>query len=80
MTNVRKTSRSSKKMKIGKKNLSAHMRFCTFVKCNPYQNRTENLAFLIRAFEKLKKYLKNQNFTFSKIVGDRSLRLQLPRG
>ena len=56
------------------------MRFLTFDDCNPYQNRTENLAFATRASQNFKKNLKNQNFTFSKMVGDRTLRLQLPRG
>ena len=68
-----------KKMKIEKKVLSTHMRFWTFVKCNPYQNRKENLAFATRTSGNFKKYLKNQNFTFSKVLGDRCLRLQLPR-
>ena len=80
MENVRKTFRSSKKMKIEKNFLSTHMSFLTFVKCNLYQNRKENLAFATRASEKFEKCLKNQNFIFSKIVGDRTLRLQLPRG
>ena len=56
------------------------MTFSTFDKCKPYQNCKENLAFVTRASQNFKKYLKNQNFTFSKVVGDRSLRLQLPRG
>ena len=80
MENVRKTSRSSKKMKIEKKILSTYMKFSTFDKSNPYQNCKENLAFTTRAPEDFEKYLKNQVFTFSKVVGDRSLRLQLPRG
>ena len=69
-----------KKIKFQKKNLGAYMIFSTFDKCNLYQNRKENLAFATRASENFKKYLINQNFTFSKILGDRSLRLQLPRG
>ena len=56
------------------------MRFLTFDDCNLYQNHAENLAFATRTSQNFKKYLKNQNFTFSKVVGDRSLRLQLPRG
>ena len=75
-----KTPRSSKKMKFEGKKVSTHMRFLTFVKCNPYQNHKENLAFATRASADFKKYLKNQVFTFSKLLGDRSLRLQLPRG
>ena len=67
-------------MKIREKILGAHMRFLTFDEFNPYQNRTENLAFATKASLDFKKYLENQNFTFSKILGDRSLRLQLPRG
>ena len=59
MENVQKTSRSSKKMKIEKKILSAHMRFFIFDKGNPYQNREENLAFATRAPENFKKYLEN---------------------
>ena len=31
------------------------MRFLSFVKCNPYQNRKENLAFATRASEDFKK-------------------------
>ena len=77
---VLKTSRSSKKWKFEKKILGAHMRFLTFDDCNLYQNHTENLAFATRTSQNFKKYLKNQNFTFSKILGDRTLRLQLPRG
>ena len=69
-----------KKMKIEKKILSTHMRFSTFDESNLYQNHTENLAFATRASHDSKKNLENQNFTFSKVVGDRSLRLQLPRG
>ena len=68
-----------KKMKFEKKNLSAHMRFLTFDDCNLYQNRNKNLAFATTASHNFKKYLKNQNFIFSKVVGDRCLRLQLPR-
>ena len=56
------------------------MRFSSFVKCNLYQNNAKNLAFATRASHDFKKYLKNQNFTFSKMVGDATLRLQLPRG
>ena len=77
---VLKTSRSSKKWKFEKKILGAHMRFLTFDDCNLYQNHTENLAFATRTSHSFKKYLENQNFTFSKVVGDRCLRLQLPRG
>ena len=55
------------------------MRFLALNDCNLYQNRTENLAFATRASLDSKKYLKNQIFTFSKVVGDRCLRLQLPR-
>ena len=78
--NVRKSSRSSKNLKLQKKNLSTHMIFSIFDKCNLYQNRKENLAFATRVSHHFKRYLKNQIFTFSKVVGDRSLRLQLPRG
>ena len=60
--------------------LDAHMRFSTFDECNLYQNHTENLVFATRDSHNLKKNLKNQNFTFSKVVDDRCLRLQLPRG
>ena len=56
------------------------MTFSTFDKRKPYQNCKENLAFATRASHNSKKYLKNQVFTFSKLLGDRSLRLQLPRG
>ena len=80
MENVRQTSRISKKMKIEKNVLSTHISFRTFVKCNPYQNCKENLAVATRSSENFKKYVKNQNFTFSKILGDRTLRLHLPRG
>ena len=80
MENVRKTSRSSKKMKIEKNFLSTQMSFSTFVKCNPYQNRKENLAFATRASHNSKKCLKNIVFTFPKLLGVPTLRLQLPRG
>ena len=80
VSNVRKTSRSSKKLKFEKKIVSAHMRFSTFDKCNLNQNHTENLAFATRTSQNFKKNLKNQNFIFSNVVGDRSLRLQLLRG
>ena len=63
-----------------KKNLSTHMRFSNFDECNLYQNHNENLAFAIRTSQNFKKYIKNQNFIFSKVVGDRCLSLQLPRG
>ena len=68
------------KHEIREKNLSTHMRFSTFDKCNIYQNRKENVAFATRAYADSKRYLKNKKNTFSKVVGDRSLRLQLPRG
>ena len=68
------------KWKFEKKNLGAHMIFSSFVDCNLYQNHTANLAFATRSSQKFKKYTKNQNFTFSKVVVDRCLRLQLPRG
>ena len=80
MENVRKTSRNSKKSKFEKKNLGTHMRFSTFDECNLYQNHSENIAFATRVAHNFKQYLKNQIFTFSKVVGDRCLRLQLPRG
>ena len=63
-----------------RKNESTEMRFSNFHECNLYQNHTENLAFATRTSQNFKIYLKNQNFTFSKVVGDRCLRLQLPRG
>ena len=56
------------------------MGFLTFDDCNLYQNHNENLAFATRTSQNFKKYLKNQNFTFSKILGDQTLRLKLPRG
>ena len=68
------------KSNFEKKILSTHMRFSIFDKCYIHQNHTENLAFATRASHDVEKYLKNQNFSFSKILGDRSLRLQLPRG
>ena len=49
--NVRKTSRSWKKIKFEKKIICTHMRFWTFDKCNLYQNRKENLAFATRVSE-----------------------------
>ena len=59
------------KMKFDEKIIGTHMRFSTFDNCNLYQNRKENLAFATRASENSKKYLENQNFTFSKILDDR---------
>ena len=56
------------------------MRFSTFDKCNLYQNRNENLAFFTRAHEYVKKYLKNRFDFFLSVVGDPTLRPQLPRG
>ena len=63
---VLKTSRSSKKWKLEKKFLGAHMRFLTFDDCNLYQNHNENLAFATRASHNSKKYLKNQVFTWGR--------------
>ena len=54
------------------------MRFSNFIDCNLYQIHTKNLAFAIRNSQNFKKKIKNQNFTFSKILGDRTLRLQVP--
>ena len=68
-----------KKENLRKTNLGTHMRFSIFDECNLYQNSTENLAFATRTSENFKKYLKNQIFTFSKVVGDRTLKLLLPR-
>ena len=67
------------KIKLEETIISAHMRFSSFDECNLYQNHTENIAFATRASGLFKKYLGNQNLTFSKTLGDRSLRLKLPR-
>ena len=53
-----------KKNRFQKQNLSTHMRFSTFDKCNLYQNQAKNLAFATRASQNSKKYFKNLNFTF----------------
>ena len=60
--------------------LGTYMKFSIFDKRNRYQNRKENLAFATRANENVNKYIKNQLSIFQKLLGDRSLRLQLPRG
>ena len=64
--NVRKTCRSSKKMKFEQKNLSSHMRVAIVDKCNLYQNHKENLAFTTKDSEDFKKYSKNKLSLFQK--------------
>ena len=53
-------------MKFEKKILSSHMIFASFDKCNPYQNRKENLAFATRAQQHSKKKYQKSNFHFFK--------------
>ena len=67
-----------RKNEIREKKIDAHMRFSSFDECNLYQNHTKNLAFATRASHYFKKYLKKQNFTFSKVIVERTLRQQLP--